>query len=194
MRKVLVLASGTFVLGLDAYVMAGLLGPIAADTGVSVSAAGQMVTAFTLAYAVSTPLFATVLGAARTRTALAASQALLAPLAHLAAPLAALPLVVWGAVGWATQVPQQQRLLDLGGDRRGGVAVAMNNSALYLGGAAGSALGGTALSAGLAADVLPPAAAAVAALGLLLQLLTARAGRASGDARVASGAPLTSCR
>ncbi|WP_067831938.1 MFS transporter [Actinomadura kijaniata] len=397
MRKVLVLASGTFVLGLDAYVMAGLLGPIAADTGVSVSAAGQMVTAFTLAYAVSAPLFATVLGAARTRTvllaalavftlgnaltavagglvalllsrvvagagaglfsalastgaaalvpperrgralalvmggmsagtvlgvplgvlladragwratmwtitalgaasllgllaglpevpsgavatarerlavlvdrriapvvgvsflaavaslglytylapvleaaggvrdvtpylwawgaggvagslavgpladrvgrprailaviltALAVSQALLAPLAHLAAPLAALPLVLWGAVGWATQVPQQQRLLDLGGDRHGGVAVAMNNSALYLGGAAGAALGGAALSAGLAAGVLPLAAAAVAALGLLLQLLTARTGRASGDARVASGAPLTSCR
>ncbi|WP_329519597.1 MFS transporter [Spirillospora sp. NBC_01491] len=105
---------------------------------------------------------------------LALSQALLPLFAHMAAPLAVLPLVVWGMVGWATQVPQQQRLLELGGERRGGVAVAMNNSALYLGSAAGSALGGVAMSAGLTAGALPWAAAAVAALGLLLQVFGVR--------------------
>ncbi|MEU6997939.1 MFS transporter [Nonomuraea sp. NPDC046570] len=102
------------------------------------------------------------------------TQALLPVFAHASAPAAAVPLLVWGAAGWALQVPQQQRLLDLGGERRGPVAVAMNNSALYLGSAAGSGLGGAAISAGLPASALPWAAAAVAALALLTHLLTTR--------------------
>ncbi|MDC7338738.1 hypothetical protein PQR15_22350 [Streptomyces lydicus] len=41
-------------------------------------------------------------------------------------------------------MPQQHRLLELAGPR-GTVALALNNSALYLGSAVGSALGGLAL-------------------------------------------------
>jgi predicted MFS family arabinose efflux permease len=101
-------------------------------------------------------------------------------LAALSLCLAALPLptgaavlpllVVWGAVGWAFVVPQQHRLLALGAS--GGTAVlALNSSATYLGGSAGSALGGAGLSAGVPADHLPLLASAVAAVACALHLL-----------------------
>ncbi|MGP3772455.1 MFS transporter [Streptomyces sp. SDT5-1] len=113
-------------------------------------------------------------------------------MAVLALALAGLPLlgaaafpalVVWGAAGWALQVPQQHRLLALRAER-GTVALALNNSALYLGSAVGSALAGLALAAGLAARALPWAAAVVAAAGLALHLVGRRpASPSSGHAR-----------
>ena len=57
MYKILLLSVGTFALGIDAYIMAGLLPGIAADFDVSVSGSGQTVSVFTLCYAVSAPLF-----------------------------------------------------------------------------------------------------------------------------------------
>ncbi|MCJ2119023.1 MFS transporter [Methylobacterium sp. J-001] len=79
-----------------------------------------------------------------------------------------LPLLVWGAMGWASQAPQQHALLHLRPDH-GSVAVALNSSANYLGGAAGAALGGVVVTlAGISA--LPITAAAVAAAGLALQV------------------------
>jgi len=95
--------------------------------------------------------------------------------------LAGAALVVWGAAGWALQVPQQHRLLALK-EERGTVALALNNSALYLGSAVGSALGGAALSAGLSGGVLPWAAAGVAAAGLARHLMAVR-GRSARGAR-----------
>ncbi|MER7349426.1 MFS transporter [Streptomyces aurantiacus] len=86
-------------------------------------------------------------------------------------------LVVWGAAGWALQVPQQHRLLALSAER-GTVALALNNSALYLGSAVGSGAAGLALSAGLGAERLPWVAAGVAAAGLALHAVAARARRA----------------
>ncbi|MFE7317537.1 MFS transporter [Streptomyces sp. NPDC057555] len=112
-----------------------------------------------------------------------AAQALLPALAGAALPGAMVALVLWGAAGWAFQVPQQHRLLQVGAER-GTVALALNNSALYLGSAVGSALGGVALAAGLAADALPWAAAGVAALGLVVHLVTGR--RSRGGARVST--------
>jgi predicted MFS family arabinose efflux permease len=61
-RRVLPLSAGMFVLGLDAYVLSGVLGNIAGDLHVTVGAAGQMVTAFTLSYALLSPVLATVSG------------------------------------------------------------------------------------------------------------------------------------
>ncbi|AYO83879.1 MFS transporter [Methylobacterium brachiatum] len=91
-----------------------------------------------------------------------------------------LPLLVWGAMGWASQAPQQHALLHLRPDH-GSVAVALNSSANYLGGAAGAALGGVVVTlAGISA--LPAAAAAVAAGGLALQMAILARGR-----RVATG-------
>ncbi|MCZ0995146.1 MFS transporter [Streptomyces noursei] len=105
-----------------------------------------------------------------------AAQALLPTLAAVALPGAVVALVAWGAAGWAFQVPQQHRLLQASA-QRGTVALALNNSALYLGSAVGSALGGLALAAGLTPAALPWAAAGVAALGLLVHLVAGRRSR-----------------
>ncbi|MFI1797015.1 MFS transporter [Streptomyces sp. NPDC020379] len=119
--------------------------------------------------------------------AVATAQALLPALAPH--PFAAgLALVLWGAGGWALQVPQQHRLLALS-PGRGPVVLALNNSALYLGSAVGSALGGLALSSGIPASALPWAAAGTVGAGLLLHAVTAvRAGRATCRATDLPGA------
>lgn len=69
-RAVALLALGSFAMGTDAYAMAGLLPAIGADLHVSVSLAGQSVTAFTLCYALAAPLFSAVLARWGTRTVL----------------------------------------------------------------------------------------------------------------------------
>ncbi|WP_205519175.1 MFS transporter [Streptomyces olivoreticuli] len=90
-------------------------------------------------------------------------------------PLVALaPIAVWGAVGWALQVPQQNDLLEARGEKGGPVAVALNESALYLGSAVGSGLGGVAFSLGWDGSALPLWAAGAALIGLLLQLTAVR--------------------
>ncbi|QLE73469.1 MFS transporter [Streptomyces rectiverticillatus] len=56
--RLLLLALGTFAVGTDTMVMAGILGRVADDLGVSVLAAGQVVTVFALAYALLAPVLA----------------------------------------------------------------------------------------------------------------------------------------
>ncbi|MFJ4869676.1 MFS transporter [Streptomyces sp. NPDC088757] len=103
--------------------------------------------------------------------------------------LVLLPLLLWGAVGWAFVVPQQHRLLaGEGGGKAGSgaAAVGLNSSATYLGGAVGSALGGLALAHGLDARWLPLPAAGVALAGVLLHLVAVPA-LARRAARTAPG-------
>src|SRR5258708_39476939 len=57
---IVLLALGTFAIGADVFVIAGILKQIAADVAVSVEAAGQMVTAYALTYALGSPLLAAV--------------------------------------------------------------------------------------------------------------------------------------
>ncbi|SEC96649.1 MFS transporter [Bradyrhizobium erythrophlei] len=57
---VYLMALGTFAIGTESFMIAPLLPKIAADLSVSVSAAGQLVTAFTLALALSSPVLTTV--------------------------------------------------------------------------------------------------------------------------------------
>ncbi|MEU9112692.1 MFS transporter [Streptomyces sp. NPDC048483] len=57
--RLLLLALGTFAVGTDSMVTAGILGLVAHDLDVSVPAAGQMVTVFALSYAVLAPVLAT---------------------------------------------------------------------------------------------------------------------------------------
>lgn len=59
-RFTLTLACATLVVGTSTYFITGVLNPIAADLSVSVGAAGQLVSAFALAYAVAAPLLAAV--------------------------------------------------------------------------------------------------------------------------------------
>ncbi|MBB4825519.1 putative MFS family arabinose efflux permease [Sporosarcina luteola] len=58
--RLLLLVLGTFIIGTDDFVMAGLLPIIANDMHVTITAAGQLVTAFAVAYAIGAPVLGTV--------------------------------------------------------------------------------------------------------------------------------------
>jgi DHA1 family putative efflux transporter-like MFS transporter len=53
--KIYMLAVVSFLVGTSEFIIAGILDKIAGDTGVSVSAAGQLITVFSLSYAFGTP-------------------------------------------------------------------------------------------------------------------------------------------
>ncbi|MEU9322438.1 MFS transporter [Streptomyces canus] len=110
---------------------------------------------------------------------------LLLPVAARATWVLAVPLVVWGATGWALQVPQQHQLIAARPDQAP-VAVSLNSSAVYLGSALGSALGGVTLAAGVAPADLPYWTGALVAVGLVLHLVLVRMPR-SGDAEEEPG-------
>lgn len=56
--RIWLLAVGTFAIGVDAFVIAGILPVVATDLGVSVEASGQIVTVYSLAYGIGAPLMA----------------------------------------------------------------------------------------------------------------------------------------
>jgi len=105
------------------------------------------------------------------------STSLLAlPIAAAVSPwLTMIPIAIWGCVGWALQVPQNNELIserEQNGD--GNLAVALNESALYLGSALGAGAGGFLLLLNMPNWTLAIAAGAVAFLGAVLQLLNLR--------------------
>lgn len=61
MKKIIFLSIGMFALGLDAYVIAGILPAIGLTYGTSEAQNAQTVTAFTLCYAIAAPLFSALL-------------------------------------------------------------------------------------------------------------------------------------
>ncbi|TYL99259.1 MFS transporter [Bradyrhizobium rifense] len=65
------LALAAFAIGTESFVIAGLLPTIANDLSISVSAAGQLVTAYALTYAVGSPILAVTLNNIDRRTVLA---------------------------------------------------------------------------------------------------------------------------
>ncbi|MEN2741654.1 MFS transporter [Microbacterium sp. X-17] len=69
-----ILALGTFALGIDGYVLSGLLPQVASSLHVSQSTAGQLTTLFALVYAVGSPVIATVAGRWDRRVLLAAGM------------------------------------------------------------------------------------------------------------------------
>ncbi|MEV4397858.1 MFS transporter [Nonomuraea sp. NPDC049607] len=83
----LVLALGTFAVGTDAFVVAGFLPDLAASLGVTEGAAGQSVTVFAAAYAVLSPVLATVAARVPRRVLLVAALVVLG-LANLGSALA----------------------------------------------------------------------------------------------------------
>jgi predicted MFS family arabinose efflux permease len=58
-RRLLVLALGTFAVGTDSFVIAGVLPEVSRSLHASTSAAGQLITAYALAYALLSPVMAT---------------------------------------------------------------------------------------------------------------------------------------
>ena len=123
-----------------------------------------------------------------------ATALLLLPLAAALSPwLAMLAITLWGCVGWALQVPQNNELIsarERNGD--GNLAVALNESALYLGSALGAGAGGFLLLLHLPNWTLAIAAGAVALLGALVQLASVRTHklRLSGSIDNADHCPL----
>lgn len=95
------------------------------------------------------------------------------PVAAAVSPwLAMIPIAIWGGVGWALQVPQNNELIsarERHGD--GNLAVALNESALYLGSAAGAGAGGFLLMLNMPGWALAICAGAVAFLGTVLQFI-----------------------
>ena len=80
------------------------------------------------------------------------------------------PIALWGAAGWALQVPQNQQLLVVRAQQGdGNLAIALNESALYLGSAIGAATGGVLLLLDWPMWLLASGAALVAIAALLLQ-------------------------
>ena len=80
------LALGTFVVGTEGFVIAGLLPDIAAEAGISVAQAGTLVTAFSISYAFGSPVLATLFGDVDRRRILTATMVLFAA-SNLAAAL-----------------------------------------------------------------------------------------------------------
>ncbi|MDQ6436435.1 MFS transporter [Mesorhizobium sp. LHD-90] len=70
-RRLLWLAVGAFATSTVAFVFAGLLPLISASAGISVSDAGHLVTTYSLAYAIGTPILSTLAGAADRRRVIA---------------------------------------------------------------------------------------------------------------------------
>jgi predicted MFS family arabinose efflux permease len=96
--------------------------------------------------------------------------------------LAMIPIAIWGAVGWALQVPQNNELIaarDHKGD--GNLAVALNESALYLGSALGAAAGGFILLLQMPGWILAVSAGAVSVIAALLQILQLRNRKVHAD-------------
>ncbi|MEU3567229.1 MFS transporter [Kitasatospora sp. NPDC036755] len=105
----LVLALGTFAVGTDAFVVAGFLPAMAADLRVTPATAGQSITVFAAAYAVLSPVLATLLARLPRRTLLVAALTTLgvANLGSALAPDAAVLLAtrVLAAAGAAAYTP-----------------------------------------------------------------------------------------
>ena len=103
------LAAANFVVGLGAFVVIGVLVPIADGLGVSHADAGLLMTIYAIAYAIASPLLVAATGAASRRKLLAAGLAIFAAGAGLAAlaPSFALVLVARAvmAVGGGVVTP-----------------------------------------------------------------------------------------
>ncbi|MFH8383861.1 MFS transporter [Kitasatospora sp. NPDC018058] len=122
--RLLLLALGTFAMGTDSMVVAGILGPVSADLRVSVGAAGQLVTVFALGYALLAPPLAAatarwprrrllltalaVFSAANALSALAPTYELLLATRVLAAAGAALYTPTANAVATTLVAPERR--------------------------------------------------------------------------------------
>ena len=61
-KRIFWLALGSFAISTEGFVISSLLPDIATDAGISVPLAGSLITAFALAYAIGTPILATLTG------------------------------------------------------------------------------------------------------------------------------------
>ena len=76
-RPLLALACANFAVGTGALVIAGILKPLAGDLGISLAQAGQLISVYALAYAISSPLLTAGLATWQSKKVLLAGLALL---------------------------------------------------------------------------------------------------------------------
>lgn len=145
------LATGTFAVGTESFMIAGLLPGMAQDLAVSVATAGQLVTVFALAYALSSPVLTALTGRVDRRTLLIGAMIafalanLLAFCAHNYGQLMAARVLLAFAAG--LYVPGANALASaVVAPERRGTAIAIVNGglslAIALGVPAGAVLGG----------------------------------------------------
>lgn len=193
--RIHLLAGGAFAAGTSAYVVSGMLPAVSGALGVSLTAAGQLTTAYALAYAVGSPLLA-VLAGRWERRALLVTALLAAGAGNLLAALATgYPLLlgarVLAALGAAAFTPAATLVAtQLSPPAHRGRAVAAVYSGLTLslvvGVPAGSLLEGplgyrgvfalvavSCLAAALGVRALLPRVAAPDAVGLRARLAVA---------------------
>ncbi|WP_144107782.1 MFS transporter [Paraburkholderia sp. BCC1886] len=171
------LALGTFAVGTESFMIAGLLPDMAADLHTTIVASGQLVTVFALAYALSSPVLTALTGALQRRALLIGSLAffaaanLLAFAAHSYAELMAARILLAAAAG--LYVPGANALAGaIAGPERRGKALAIVNGGITiavafgvpLGALIGDRLGWRVTFAGVAA------LASAATVGLLIGL------------------------
>lgn len=171
------LAIGTFAIGTDSFVLAGILPEIAQAFRISPGTAGLTVTAFAMTYAVAAPILATVLGRAARKTLLLWGLAafVAANLGAAAAPNFGLLLVARVLTGIAAAMftpTASAAAAALGGTARRGTALSIILGGLTVGTVFGVPLGtGIGQRLGWQASLLFVAAVGVlAALALLLTL------------------------
>lgn len=173
--RTILLGAGAFAVGASAYMVAGVLPEISSEMGVSVGAAGQLATAFSLAYAIGAPIVATLAGRWDRRTLLVAALVTAAVGNALTALAPTYPLLFAGrivaALGAAAYTPAATMVATsfYPPEQRGrAVAIVFGGLtlALALGVPAGSILGGPLGFRGVFA--LVAAAALLAALGVRL--------------------------
>lgn len=150
--QVAVLAFGTFTVGTDAFVIAGLLPDISRSLSVSVATAGQLVSVFSIAYAVLSPVLAALTGNWSRRTVLVTALLVFAAGNVATALVPSYPLVlaarVLAAAGAAMFTPNAgATAATLAGEQRRGQAIAVVTvgltSSLVVGAPLGTAIGNT---------------------------------------------------
>ncbi|NMH99616.1 MFS transporter [Pseudonocardia acidicola] len=176
------LAAGAFAVGTSGYVVSGVLPEVAGELGVSPTSAGQLVTVFAIAYAVSAPLLAAATGRWERRRLLVVAL-LVGALGNALAALAPnYPLLmgarVVSALGAAVYTPAATLVAtELSPPERRGRAVAIVfgglTFALILGVPTGSLLGASLGYQGVFA--LVAAASLVAAVAVRLAVPTVAA-------------------
>lgn len=96
--RIYLLGAGAFAVGTSAYVVSGVLPDVSSELHVSLTAAGQLATAFSLSYAIGAPILSTLTGRWERRTLLIAAL-VLAALGNLIAAVATnYPVLIVGRV------------------------------------------------------------------------------------------------
>ncbi|XMB25544.1 hypothetical protein PaeBR_16985 [Paenibacillus sp. BR2-3] len=146
--KIYMLTLISFLVGTSQFVISGILDEVAASVGVSLSAAGQLITVFALATAMGTPVVMAVTAKMGRR-----KQLLLA----LAIPL----LILWTIAAWTFGPTQNFNLLSLAPEA--GIILRINSTFVQLGFAVGAGIGGVAVGGSSILSICWIGAAAVAA-------------------------------